>query len=165
MRCSPCAHPGAESASQSKARGICSAVLRATPLSALGNWPVAVVPPRHRALMAKSGFETASPFSTDRLGSAKIDCPSYGLSAIGPKFDGEVRLSGKFDRWFGDLEFSAGNVRHAQTTLGAPAGSVSFDGGRERTNLTLSLDRASYRDASLAIRRMSGTAEGRIATT
>ncbi|MGB5020682.1 MAG: hypothetical protein WBO41_07310, partial [Sphingorhabdus sp.] len=106
----------------------------------------------------------SQPILDGPLSSAKIDCPSYGLSAIGPKFDGEVRLSEKFDRWFGDLEFSAGNVRHAQTTLGAPAGSVSFDGGRERTNLTLSLDRASYRDASLVIRRLSGTAEGRIAT-
>jgi translocation and assembly module TamB len=66
--------------------------------------------------------------------SAKLDCPSLGLTVTGAELKGEFRLTERFDRWLGDTGFAANAIRFKAHQFSSPSGKISFDGGSERTN-------------------------------
>ncbi len=91
---------------------------------------------------------------------ANVTCPDMGLAVAGPLIDGEFRLSERFDRWLGDAKFAAGAVRYAEHKIASPTGAISFDGGQERTNYTLKIDRAGYQGSGLQVQKFAADATG-----
>jgi translocation and assembly module TamB len=96
------------------------------------------------------------------LASARLSCPSLGLAIAGPELKGEFRLTERFDRWLGDTGFAANAIRFKAHQFSSPSGKISFDGGRERTNYTLKLDKTGYRTQGLSIAKLASDVAGDI---
>lgn len=95
------------------------------------------------------------PFSTSSL-----NCRSLGLAVAAPLLDADMKLSERFDKWVGDIGFTAQKLDYPGVALGQPAGKFSVDGGRSRTNFALSLDRAVFRSAPLTVAKLAIDAKG-----
>jgi translocation and assembly module TamB len=93
---------------------------------------------------------------------ANLRCARLGLAIAGPELNGDFRLSESFDRWLVDTRFSAIAIRYAQHGLNSPSGTLSFDGGRERTNYTLKLAKAGYRGEGVSIAKLDSDLAGDI---
>jgi translocation and assembly module TamB len=96
------------------------------------------------------------------ISATSVVCPGLNFAATRPELNGEFRLSERFDRWLGDTEFSLSNLRYAAHSFAGVDGTLSFDGGQERTNYALKLDRAAYRGASARVARLKAGSEGDI---
>ncbi len=108
------------------------------------------------ALRTRSGrLELDGPLSA-----ALLNCAKQRVSLAGVKLSSKVKLSAQFDTWEGDVGFAASNARLAGQQVNMPQGKVSFFGTKARTDFDLSLAKAGYRGASLAIKQLSGGAKG-----
>jgi translocation and assembly module TamB len=114
------------------------------------------------AFNGKLQIRASQPELAGPITAANVKCVDQDVAVAGPAFDGTLKLSAKFDNWDGDLKFMAGNASVAGQQLNSPAGSVSFYGDNKRTEFELSLDKAGYRTAEIAIAKLSGETKGRI---
>ncbi|MEP7350078.1 MAG: YdbH domain-containing protein [Sphingorhabdus sp.] len=94
------------------------------------------------------------------VSAASATCNEAGLAILRPVLQSDVRLSEKFDKWLGDVRFAASKVNYGEVALTAPTGLISVDGGVKRTNFTLALDRAGFRNKPLTIARLAINAKG-----
>jgi translocation and assembly module TamB len=92
--------------------------------------------------------------------STNINCQSIGLTAASPRLDADVRLSERFDKWVGDIGFSAAKLDYPDIALNQPSGTVSVDGGLARTNFAVTLDKAGLRSSPLTVRQIALDAKG-----
>lgn len=95
------------------------------------------------------------PFST-----ASVTCKSMGLAVANPVLDADVKLSERFDKWVGDVRFTAQKLGYSGLAFTQAAGKLSIDGGVNRTNFALELDRAALRSAPLTVKKLAIDAEG-----
>jgi translocation and assembly module TamB len=87
-------------------------------------------------------------------------CTNAGFAVDAPVLNADVRLSERFDRWLGDVGFSAQAVRYAGSVLTMPQGTLSVDGGIKRTNFGLALERGGLRSKPLTLAQLSIDATG-----
>lgn len=111
----------------------------------------------------KLRIRNARPEFDGPLSAARADCPAYRLAVVAPAIAGKVQLTESFDRWVGDVALAAKSLgAGANSGLGLAA-RLDFDGGMQRTRYRLDLDRLAMRVDGLAIRQLSGSAEGSVA--
>ncbi len=96
------------------------------------------------------------------ISSTRVTCPKLGLAIAGPELKGEFRLTEGFNRWLGDTVFAANSIRYANHLFTAPSGKIDFDGGQERTNYTLSVDKTGYRTKGVSLSRLASDVSGDI---
>ena len=96
------------------------------------------------------------------LSAVRLDCKAQGIALAAPALKGKIKLSKTFDNWVGDFGFAASNARLSGEQLNAPAGKLSFFGDKQRTEFELKLVKAGYSGNSLAVNKLSGTANGNI---
>ena len=89
-----------------------------------------------------------------------VTCKAIGVAVDAPAVKADVRLSERFDKWVGDVEFGARTFDYPGMALRQPAGILSIDGGVQRTNFTLGLQKAGLRSAPLTIRQLAVTMKG-----
>ncbi len=89
-----------------------------------------------------------------------VTCKAIGLAIDAPAVKADVRLSERFDKWVGDVEFGARTFDYPGMALRQPTGILSIDGGVQRTNFTLGLQKAGLRSAPLTIRQLAVTMKG-----
>ena len=89
-----------------------------------------------------------------------LECAGIKLAVDTPVLQTDIRLSERFDKWFGDVGFSAPRVAYGDLALTKPAGTISVDGGLQRTNFNLALDRTGLRSKPLTVRQLAVTAKG-----
>lgn len=94
------------------------------------------------------------------LAAASVDCKSLGLAAQSPGLDGDIRLSERFDKWVGDIDFRMAKFDYPGLVLRDPGGNLSVDGGIKRTNFALALDQTALRSAPLSVKRLALNATG-----
>ncbi len=94
------------------------------------------------------------------LSTSRVDCKSLGLAVSEPMLDADIKLSERFDKWVGDVGFTARKLDYPGFALSQPAGTLSVDGGLSRTNFAMKLDRAALRSAPLTVKRLVIDAEG-----
>lgn len=128
--------------------------LRSTAIAAGGCRAPAV------AFDGKLLLEWRQPHLIGPLSAASLACTEQDLAVAAPKFDVDVKLSERFDKWVGDVGFDAATIRYPGVAATAPKGLVSVDGGLSRTNFTLALEKAALRSAPLTIPRLSLNAKG-----
>ncbi len=97
------------------------------------------------------------PISADSLA-----CPAQGIAVAAPILESDVRLSQKFDRWFGNVNFSAKAAKTKAIALSRPRGVLQFDGGRERTNFEAQLSGGGYNGVPLKVNNVELSAVGRV---
>jgi translocation and assembly module TamB len=97
------------------------------------------------------------------LTAAALKCPGQGVALAGAALNGKIKLSERFDNWDGDVSFAINNARLSGQQFSAVQGKLSVFGGRARTDFELALAKAGYRGYGLAVRQLSGDAEGRFA--
>ncbi len=95
------------------------------------------------------------PMSADLL-----ECKAAKLAVDAPLLQTDVRLSERFDKWFGDVGFAAPSVAYGDLALKKPAGTISVDGGLARTNFNLALDRTGLRSKPLTVKQLAINAKG-----
>ncbi len=105
-------------------------------------------------------LEWRRPHLIGPLTAKRVDCNDLRLAVASPQLDADIRLSERFNKWVGDLGFSAQKVDYPGLALGQPAGKLSVDGGLSRTNFALVLDRAGLRSAPLTVGRIVLDAKG-----
>lgn len=105
-------------------------------------------------------LEWRRPHLIGPLTAKRVDCNDLRLAVASPQLDADIRLSERFNKWVGDLGFSAQKVDYPGLALGQPAGKLSVDGGLNRTNFTLALDQAGLRSAPLTVGRIVLDAKG-----
>ena len=96
------------------------------------------------------------------VAAARLDCKAQGIALAAPALKGKVKLSKTFDNWVGDLGFAAKTARLSGEQLNAPSGKLSFFGDKERTEFDLALVKAGYGGSNLAVKKLSGNANGNI---
>ncbi len=94
------------------------------------------------------------------LSATSLDCTPQRLAVSAPKLDLDVKLSERLDKWVGDVGFAAATIRYPGVAATAPQGVVSVDGGVQRTNFTLALEKVALRSAPLTVPRLSLNAKG-----
>lgn len=112
----------------------------------------------------KLTIRNARPEFDGPLSAARADCPELGLSMIAPAVAGKVQLTEAFDRWVGDVGLAAKSLGAGGNRGLGLAARFDFDGGMQRTRYRLDLDRLAMRMDGLAIRQLSGVAEGTVAS-
>ena len=95
------------------------------------------------------------PMTADRA-----ECKAAKLAVKAPALQTDIRLSERFDKWFGDVGFASQTVAYRSLALTKPAGTVSIDGGLARTNFTLALDHTGLRSRPLTLKQLSINAKG-----
>jgi translocation and assembly module TamB len=105
-------------------------------------------------------LEWRQPHLIGPITAASVNCKTAGLSIVAPELDVDVKLSERFNKWVGDVGFGAKKVDYPGMSLNQPAGTLSVDGGLNRTNFTLALDRAGLRSAPLTVARLAINAKG-----
>ena len=108
----------------------------------------------------KLQLEWRQPRLVGPISATSLSCEDAGLAVAAPVLDSDVRLSRRFDKWFGDIGFAARNASYGDVTLSSPAGKLSVDGGLARTNFTLDLERAGFRGEPLTVRQLAINAKG-----
>ena len=91
-----------------------------------------------------------------------VACKKAGFAASQPKIDGELRLSDKFDHWFGNVNYSAKSLDSGNLALNRARGRLEFDGNKDRTNFDAKLEGGSYQSAPLDIRNLIASAKGHL---
>lgn len=94
------------------------------------------------------------------VSTASVNCKAVGLAVFAPVLDADVKLSERFDKWVGDVGFTAQKLDYPDLAITQPAGKLSVDGGISRTNFALALDRAALRSAPLTVKTLAIDAEG-----
>ncbi|HEV7234218.1 MAG TPA: hypothetical protein VGN36_08220, partial [Sphingorhabdus sp.] len=94
------------------------------------------------------------------ISTARLDCKALGLAVMAPVFNADVKLSERFNKWVGDVGFTAQKVDYPGLALNRPVGELSVDGGLSRTNFTLALDQGGLRSAPLTVRQLAVDAKG-----
>ena len=89
-----------------------------------------------------------------------LKCTNAQFAIKAPAFDSDIRLSESFDRWLGDVGFTADDVRYSDTVLTKPEGKMSLDGGLKRTNFTLALNDTGLRSKPLTLVQLAIDAKG-----
>ena len=89
-----------------------------------------------------------------------LECRGIKLAVDAPVLQTDIRLSERFDKWFGDVGFSAPAVAYGELALTKPAGTISVDGGLKRTNFNLALDRTGLRSKPLTVSQLAVNAKG-----
>ncbi len=107
-------------------------------------------------------IRTSQPELDGPMAAAQLDCKAQGVAVAAPAVKGKVKLSAGFDNWVGDLGFAAKSAALSGELLNAPSGKVSFFGDKKRTEFDLALAEAGYRGSSLAVKKLSGSANGNV---
>jgi translocation and assembly module TamB len=128
--------------------------LRSTAIAAGGCRAPAV------AFDGKLLLEWRQPHLIGPLSASSLACTGQDLAVATPKFDVDVKLSERFDKWVGDVGFDAAAIRYPGVAATALKGVVSVDGGVRRTNFTLALEKVALRSAPLTVPRLSLNAKG-----
>ncbi len=103
------------------------------------------------------------PILNGPLAADYIECKGIKFGAQTPKIQGEIRLAERFDRWFGDVDFSSKTLRYGDENFLKTSGLLEFDGAKTRTNFSIKLAEAGYKGRTLAVRKISGDALGFLA--
>jgi translocation and assembly module TamB len=96
------------------------------------------------------------------LAAARLDCKAQRIALAAPALKGKVKLSKSFNNWVGDLGFAAKTAKLSGEQLNAPAGKLSFFGDKKRSEFDLALVKAGYQGSSLAVNKLSGSANGNV---
>jgi translocation and assembly module TamB len=91
-----------------------------------------------------------------------IKCRASGFAADKANIAADIRLSKNFDRWLGDVGYSAKSLQSGSMALTLPRGTLNFDGSKTRTNFTASIDQAGYKGAPLTLRKIIADAKGHV---
>jgi translocation and assembly module TamB len=105
-------------------------------------------------------FDSRRPNIIGPLSADTVSCKNSDMLIAAPLLKGDVRLSEKFDRWFGDINFSANGAQINTMAFTLPRGLVQFDGGRARTNFDVKLSGAGYQGSPLSVRNIALSAVG-----
>ena len=105
-------------------------------------------------------LEWRQPHLIGPVSAASVNCRVLGLAVGSPKLDADLRLSERFEKWVGDIDFGAAKVDYPGIALTQPGGTLAIDGGLNRTNFTLALQQAGLRSAPLTIRQLAIDAKG-----
>jgi len=89
-----------------------------------------------------------------------FECADSRFAVNAPALDADIRLSESFDRWLGDVGFTAFDVRYRGSSLTKPVGKLSLDGGLNRTNFTLALTDTGLRSKPLTLAQLAIDAKG-----
>ena len=89
-----------------------------------------------------------------------LECKAAKLAVDAPVLQTDIRLSERFDKWFGDVGFSAPSMAYGDIALTKSAGTISVDGGLARTNFNLALDRTGLRSKPLTVRQLALNGKG-----
>ncbi len=107
-------------------------------------------------------IESGQPNFVGPLTADSVACKSAGFALTKPIVSADIRLSKGFDRWFGNLDYSAKSLQSGATLLSMLRGKFGFDGGVSRTHYTATLDQAGYSGNPLSINKIIAGAEGHI---
>jgi translocation and assembly module TamB len=105
-------------------------------------------------------LEWRQPHLIGPFSATNVTCRSLDVAVAAPVFDADVRLSERFDKWVGDVGFTAQKLNYANMALSQPAGQISVDGGLRRTNFVLALDRTGLRSKPLMVKQLAMNAKG-----
>lgn len=105
-------------------------------------------------------LEWRQPRLVGPVSAASLVCGQAGLDVAAPVLVSDVRLSRRFDKWLGDVNFAARKIGYDGSTLIDSAGNFSVDGGFSRTNFTFAIDRAGLKSGPLSARRFAVNAKG-----
>lgn len=105
-------------------------------------------------------FDSRRPNIVGPLSADAALCKSSGVIIAAPVLEGDIRLSEKFDRWFGNINFSADSAKTKMIAFTRPRGLAQFDGGRARTNFDVKLSGAGYQGSPLTVRNIALSAIG-----
>lgn len=99
-------------------------------------------------------LEWRQPHLIGPITAAALDCKPMDLAITSPLLSADIKLSERFDRWVGHMEFAAPAASYADAKTQNLAGRLEVDGGASRTNFAIDLDRGSLRVAPLTARRL-----------
>ncbi len=105
-------------------------------------------------------LEWRQPRLVGPIAATGVNCKDMGLAVVAPVLDADVKLSERFDKWVGDVGFTARKLDYAAIALNQPKGSISVDGGISRTNFALALNEGGLRAAPLTVQRLAIDAKG-----
>lgn len=105
-------------------------------------------------------LEWRQPRLVGPIAATSVSCKSLGLAVAAPVLNADVKLSERFNKWVGSVGFAAQKADYPGLALTRPAGTLSVDGGINRTNFTLALDRGALRSAPLTVQRLAIDAKG-----
>ncbi len=105
-------------------------------------------------------FEDRKPGINGPIDLGEFACRSRGIAGAQARLNGDLRLSEKFDHWFGDLQVRAGLLQSGSIALARPEGTLAFDGSSARTNFDIALDRSAFAAAPLKVRNLAGQGKG-----
>lgn len=105
-------------------------------------------------------LEWRQPHLIGPLTANSVNCKAMRLAIAAPAIDADVKLSERFNKWVGVVGFGAKRIDYPGMLLNQPAGTLSVDGGLNRTNFALALDRTGLRSAPLTVARLSIDAKG-----
>ncbi len=91
-----------------------------------------------------------------------IICAKQGLALLRPIIEADIALTKELDRWVGDAGFKAASLQLPDQRILGPAGKLDFQGNRELTPFTVTLNAAGYRSSAFNSERMEMTGEGRV---
>jgi translocation and assembly module TamB len=69
-------------------------------------------------------LEWRQPRLVGPISATSLTCKDAGLAVATPVLDSDVRLSRRFDKWFGDVGFTAQTVGYGDIALNIPAGKI-----------------------------------------
>ena len=105
-------------------------------------------------------LEWRQPRLVGPLTAATLNCKAAGVTVAAPVLQTDIRLSERFDKWFGDVGFTAQRLAYGDLALTRPAGMISIDGGLTRTNFSVALERAGLRSKPLSLAQLAINAKG-----
>ncbi|MFC4292370.1 YdbH domain-containing protein [Sphingorhabdus arenilitoris] len=91
-----------------------------------------------------------------------VSCNDSEILAKAPTIDGDLRLNAKFDRWFGDVNYSLSALSVGEQNFIRPRGALSFAGGGDRTNFDVRLADGGYESAQLNAQSLGFDAKGHL---
>jgi translocation and assembly module TamB len=90
-----------------------------------------------------------------------IGCKKTGISASKLTLHSDARLSEQFDNWLGEVRFSADRLQAKDFRFGKPAGTIKFDGNKQRTNFETQLLGGAFASDAFNARNVTASAKGK----
>lgn len=105
-------------------------------------------------------LEWRQPRLVGPINAAALGCKQADVAITAPRLSADIKLSERFDSWVGKVAFAVPKASFANMATRNIAGRLNVDGGADRTNFALALDRGTLRAEPLSAARFAMDVKG-----